>query len=74
MLVFLDFGGEWLSVAKIGDSKDDKSTQAHDGEDVREDCDGVDEFVHCGDSVRDFLKKVNPLNLLFFSTDCPGRM
>lgn len=58
MLVFLDFGGSGLAVAKIGDSKDDKGTQAHDREDVREDCDGVDEFVHCGDRVEDSLKKV----------------
>lgn len=73
MLVFLDFDGDGLVVAKIGDSEDGKGTQAHDREDVREDCDGVDEFVHCEDRVSYFLKKVNLLNLLFFSTNCPGR-
>ncbi len=59
MLVFLDFDGSGLAVAKIGDSKDDKGTQAHDREDVREDCDGVDEFVHCGDSLIELLTTVN---------------
>jgi len=34
-------------VTEPGDSENDKGTQAHDGEDVREDCDGVNEFVHC---------------------------
>lgn len=51
MLVFLDFGEGELSVAEIGDGEDDQCSETHDGEDVREDCDGVDEFVHRGDSL-----------------------
>jgi len=58
MLMLLDFGECELAVTEVGDGDNDQCSEPHDGEDVREDCDGVDEFVHDGGSVGDSLGNV----------------